>query len=156
MSDKCCGVERVLSAFRWFFLSFFSLMPVLILFYFFLQSCSWGFSRGEPGNSWWTRASCHVSFASCPSITQKKKKLIGWSQYFFVYKLAWKNYCSVAALKSPAAFHEQIRSLERARVRHPRLKSKAPNVDLRTEEAPPCHSKLERGWEGGRSWKKKA
>ncbi len=52
-------------------------MPLLffhdILFSFCFQSCSWGSSKGEPGSSWWSRASCHVSIstASCPSLTEK-------------------------------------------------------------------------------------
>lgn len=42
-------------------------------FTFCFQCCSWGFSKGEPGSSWWSRASCHVSIsnASCPSFTER-------------------------------------------------------------------------------------
>lgn len=66
------------SCFSSFFLLNITIKMPLFFFYnvllsFCFQSCSWGSSKGEPGSSWWSRASCHVSIstASCPSLTEK-------------------------------------------------------------------------------------
>lgn len=76
----------------------------------------------------------------------------------FVFVLLWscaetcalmKMLC-VAALKSPAAFHGQIRSLERARVRHPVLELSA-NCGLEKQRKS-SHSNEQKRTEHYRAW----